>query len=155
RNGSISATGQNMCATSVSRSKLRLPALGNCASRRAAFVLSIVVISFHSPVIYTRASTFVFDAPTTPPASVETRTNYVNGSISAEAAGPFAGTNINSLLGASAFYDRGLNGANSVIANIEEGHIWNGHETLTHVLQIPNHPAALNEFDRHATWVGM
>ena len=66
-----------------------------------------------------------------------------------------SGTNINALLGAGTFYNHGYTGTNAVIANIEAGHIWNGHETLTHVLQIPNHPAALNEFDRHATWVGM
>jgi hypothetical protein len=41
-----------------------------------------------------------------------------------------------------------------VIASIEGGHIWSGHETLAHALQLPNHPSALNEFDRHATWVG-
>ena len=65
------------------------------------------------------------------------------------------GTNINTLLGADAFYSQGYTGTNAVIANIEAGHIWSGHETLTHVQQIPNHPSALNEFDRHATWVGM
>ncbi len=80
---------------------------------------------------------------------------YVSGSISAEAPGPVAGTDINSLLGAGMFYGQGYTGTNTVIANIEEGHIWNGHETLTHVLQIPHHPAALNEIDRHATYVGM
>ncbi len=90
-----------------------------------------------------------------PDAVVEARSAYVNGSISAEAPGPFLGTDINSLLGARTFYNPGYTGTNSLMANIEMGHIWNGHETLTHVLQIPNHPAALNEFDRHATSVGM
>ena len=65
------------------------------------------------------------------------------------------GTDINAFLGAGTFYSHGYTGTNAVIANIEAGHIWSGHETLTHVLQIPNNPAALNEFDRHATCVGM
>jgi hypothetical protein len=64
------------------------------------------------------------------------------------------GTNINTLLGADTFYSHGHTGTNAAMASIEAGHIWSGHETLTHVEQIPNHPAALNEFDRHATWVG-
>jgi hypothetical protein len=65
------------------------------------------------------------------------------------------GTNINTLLGADAFYSQGYTGTNAVVANIESGHAWSGHETLTHVIQIPNHPAALNELDRHATWTAM
>jgi len=48
---------------------------------------------------------------------------YVSGSISAEAPGPFTGTNINALVGATTFYDHGFTGTNAVIANIEEGHI--------------------------------
>ena len=40
------------------------------------------------------------------------------------------------------------------MANIEAGYIWNGHETLSHVANIPTYGAA-GEFDRHATWVGM
>jgi len=86
---------------------------------------------------------------------VESRGAYVGGNISAEASGPFTGTDINVLVGAGTFYSHGYTGTNVVIANIEAGHIWSGHETLTHALQIPNHPAALNEFDRHATYVGM
>jgi hypothetical protein len=90
-----------------------------------------------------------------PGATVQTRGAYVSGSILAESPGPVVGTSINALVGAATFYDHGFTGTGAVIANIDGGHIWNGHETLTHVLQIPNHPAALNEFDRHATWTGM
>jgi hypothetical protein len=82
------------------------------------------------------------------------RAAYVDGS-GAPAQGPLTGTSINSLLGADAFYDRGFTGTRVTIASIEGSHIWNGHETLAHVLQIPNQPIVLNEADRHATWVGM
>ena len=40
------------------------------------------------------------------------------------------------------------------MANIEAGHIWNGHETLSQLTYIPTSGAA-GQFDRHATWVGM
>ena len=81
---------------------------------------------------------------------------YVSGPTpSAHLAGPLAGTNINSLVGAGTFYANGYTGANAAIANIEAGHIWSGHETLAHTVQIPGHVSSLNEVDRHATWVGM
>jgi hypothetical protein len=115
------------------------------------------------PAITARGSTIEFDASMKSPAViafdpdaiVAARGAYVSSSLSGEAPGPVAGTNVNALLGASTFYDHGYTGTNAVIANIEAGHIWSGHEALAHVLQIPNHPLALNEFDRHATWVGM
>jgi hypothetical protein len=79
---------------------------------------------------------------------------YVTGRIPTNVKGPIVGgKNINTLVGADAFYDQGYTGTNAVIANIEGGHIWSGHETLTHVQQIPQHPSVLGEFDRHATWV--
>src|SRR4051812_49861844 len=60
--------------------------------------------------------------------------------------GPFTGTvNMNTLLGADRFYNAGFTGTNSVMANIEAGRVWNGHETLTHVTYIPNN-AATSEF---------
>lgn len=69
--------------------------------------------------------------------------------------GAFVGTYVmNTLLGADRFYNAGYTGTNAVMANIEAGYIWNGHETLTHVTQIPTSGAS-GEFDRHATWVGM
>jgi hypothetical protein len=80
---------------------------------------------------------------------------YVSGRVPTDVKGPVrGGTNINTLLGADAFYDQGFTGTNAVVTSIEAGHIWSGHETLSHVLQIPNHPSGLNEFDRHHTWVG-
>jgi uncharacterized protein YjbI with pentapeptide repeats len=92
--------------------------------------------------------------PFDPDGLVEARGNYVSGRVPTDVKGPVrGGTNINSLVGADAFYSQGYTGTNAVIANIESGHVWNGHETLQHVLQIPNHPQSLNEIDRHPTWV--
>ncbi len=126
-----------------------------------ALLLSVVFQS--APAINALGATIEFDASATslaviafdPDAIDEGHDDYVTGANPAVAAGPVLGTDMNAFLGADAFYDRGYTGTNAVIANIEAGHIWSGHETLTHVLQIPNNPAALNEFDRHATWVGM
>lgn len=74
---------------------------------------------------------------------------------SGHAQGSFVGNyDMNTLLGANRFYNAGYTGTNAVMANIEAGYIWSGHETLGHVTQIPNSGGA-NEFDRHATWVGM
>jgi hypothetical protein len=63
--------------------------------------------------------------------------------------------NVNLLLGAQRFYNAGFDGAGAVMANIEAGYIWSGHETLGHVQQIPTSPSALGELDRHGTWVAM
>src|SRR5688500_12084210 len=40
---------------------------------------------------------------------------------------------INTLVGADRFYDQGFFGDGAVMANVEAGHVWNGHETLSHV----------------------
>ncbi|CAK0777332.1 hypothetical protein CCP3SC15_570005 [Gammaproteobacteria bacterium] len=60
--------------------------------------------------------------------------------------------------------ERGIDPADrwTVTANIEAGHIWNGHQTLQHVNQFVNDPATQDsdqdpltpEYDRHATGVG-
>jgi hypothetical protein len=71
-------------------------------------------------------------------------------------AGPFVGAyDVNDLMGATRFYNAGLTGTNAVMANIEAGYIWSGHETLNHVGLIPTSGGATGEVDRHATWVGM
>ena len=59
------------------------------------------------------------------------------------------------MVGAQRFYNVGLTGTSAVMANIEAGYIWNGHETLSHVPLIPTSAGAAGEIDRHATWVGM
>jgi Subtilase family len=69
--------------------------------------------------------------------------------------GSFLGSvNLNSFLGADRFYNAGFTGTGAVIANIEAGHIWTGHEALAHTGLIPTSIGAAGEFDRHATWVG-
>src|SRR5262245_28601776 len=68
--------------------------------------------------------------------------------------GPFNGVNANQVVNAPRFYNAGYTGTRALMANIEAGYIWNGHETMTHVGLIPT-SGALGEFDRHATAVGM
>jgi hypothetical protein len=70
--------------------------------------------------------------------------------------GPFVGAyNLNHLLGSNRFYEAGLTGTSAVMANIEAGHIWTGHEALAHVGLIPSSPGATSEADRHSTWVAL
>src|SRR3954463_3495583 len=69
--------------------------------------------------------------------------------------GPVSGVYSNQVVGATRFYNAGYTGTRALMANIEAGYIWNGHETLTHVGLIPTTGAVLGEFDRHATVVGM
>jgi hypothetical protein len=76
----------------------------------------------------------------------------------------FNGIDINQLIGADQLYWQGYWGANAVIANVEAGLVWNGHETLTHVNNYFNDPsinvydpvthAIIPQFDWHATMVG-
>jgi hypothetical protein len=134
-------------------------------ARLRGIAVVVVTCSILSPfTAIAQAATIGFDAtkksqaviPFDPDAVSEVYNLYVSGRIPRNVKGPIVGgTNINSLVGADAFYSQGYTGTNAVIANVEGGHIWSEHETLTHVLQIQNHPQALNEFDRHATWVGM
>ncbi|MCC7474225.1 MAG: S8 family serine peptidase [Pirellulales bacterium] len=80
---------------------------------------------------------------------------YLQNPLPSPQAGAFAGTyNLNTIMGANRFYNAGFTGTQAVMANIEAGYIWNGHETLAHVTNIPT-SGATGEVDRHATWVGM
>jgi uncharacterized protein YjbI with pentapeptide repeats len=127
-------------------------------------IAMVIGIALHeTPAAIVRGATIEFDAtaksqaviPFDPDAVFDAEGLYLSGRVPTNVKGPVpSGTNINTLLGADAFYDQGFTGTNAVVASIEAGHIWSGHETLSHVLQIPNHPSALNEFDRHNTWVG-
>ena len=72
------------------------------------------------------------------------------------APGPFTGAVYsNQVVGATRFYDAGYTGTRALMANVEAGYIWSGHETLSHVGLIPTSGFALGEFDRHSTVVGM
>lgn len=69
--------------------------------------------------------------------------------------------NINHDLGASSYYSRGYTGSTAIVANIEAGHIWNGHSTLGHVDAFINGPGTVAQlqghqaaYDSHATRVG-
>lgn len=75
----------------------------------------------------------------------------------------FGGMNVNAFLGANRFYSAGYDGTGVNVANIEGGHIWNGHQDLDAPGQVRYIPAAPNTVaatsginaavDRHATWV--
>ena len=74
----------------------------------------------------------------------------------------FNGVYVNDLVGASTFYNLGFGGSRAIVANIEAGAIWNGHETLVgRVSQFIADPTIvtgggtqLGQFDWHATLVG-
>jgi len=73
--------------------------------------------------------------------------------------GPFSGSLVNDLVGADRFYDAGYTGSNATASNIEAGHIWNGHSSLTHITQFSHETGSdagsqTGQVDRHATWVG-
>jgi hypothetical protein len=72
----------------------------------------------------------------------------------------FAGGDVGTLVGADTFYTNGITGQGAVMANVEAGHIWDGHETLQHVTSFVHHAQAWGAttadlYDRHASWVGM
>lgn len=70
---------------------------------------------------------------------------------------------LNSFLGADRYYDHStpITGQNATAANLEAGHIWNGHETLQHVETFINSDDTFDGggveplYDRHATWAAM
>jgi hypothetical protein len=77
-----------------------------------------------------------------------------------------AGVDVGALLGADAFYSRGITGQGTRTANVEGGHIWNAHETLLHVNEFAHDPTAWDDpgtmdnqqkdlVDYHATAIGM
>jgi hypothetical protein len=71
----------------------------------------------------------------------------------------FNGVYVNELIGAGTFYGLGFAGSRAVVANVEAGAIWNGHDSLVgRVSQYVKDPAItgtqLGQFDWHATMVG-
>jgi hypothetical protein len=71
----------------------------------------------------------------------------------------FNGVYINEVIGADAFYNQGFGGQRAVIANIEAGTIWGGHETMQgRTIQTLYDPSItgtqLGQADWHATFVG-
>lgn len=78
-------------------------------------------------------------------------------------AGAGGSINVNLLLGADRYYNNStpITGQGSITYNLEAGHIWNGHESLSQVTQFSQTTenwgggTAAPLVDRHATWVGM
>jgi hypothetical protein len=70
----------------------------------------------------------------------------------------FNGLYINQAIGAFTYYQQGYFGTDAIIANVEAGYIWNGHETLMHLDTYLSNPdvvaSSLGQFDWHATMVG-
>lgn len=74
--------------------------------------------------------------------------------------GPF--TFVNDAVGAGIFYNTGLFGSRSVIANVEAGYVWGGHEVFNRagsglgpaVARLVAAPGVTGELDFHATMVG-
>lgn len=88
---------------------------------------------------------------TTPPSSLATTT---------VGSGTF---DINAFLGATRYYGHStpITGQNTIATNLEAGHVWNGHEALTHVTTFTQSAGAWGGgsvaplYDRHATWAGL
>ena len=70
---------------------------------------------------------------------------------------------VNSVVGWDTFFNAGYRGASTVIANIEAGHVWAGHEVFVRAPDATNgvtnfvsaEPGLTNELDFHATWSAM
>jgi len=71
---------------------------------------------------------------------------------------------VNAFLGANRYYGYStpITGQNTISTNLEAGHVWNGHEALTHVTAFTQGAEAWGGgasatplFDRHATWAGL
>jgi hypothetical protein len=70
---------------------------------------------------------------------------------------------VNAFLGATRYYGHStpITGQNTIATNLEAGHVWNGHEALTHVTTFTQGTAAWGGgsvaplYDRHATWAGL
>lgn len=70
---------------------------------------------------------------------------------------------VNTFLGADRYYGHTtpITGQNTIATNLEAGHIWDGHEALTHVTTFTQGTSAWGGgsvaplYDRHATWAGL
>jgi len=71
--------------------------------------------------------------------------------------------NVNAFLGAGRYYGHTtpITGQNTITTNLEAGHVWNGHEALSHVTSFTQSAGAWGGggvaplYDRHATWAGL
>ena len=75
--------------------------------------------------------------------------------------GTFTGADVAGLIGATTFYSQGYTGTRAIASNIEAGHVWDGHESLSHATSRTNDASAPSStfvtpaYDRHATRVAM
>jgi hypothetical protein len=110
--------------------------------------LSRVAIAFIVAGAVSNATKFVrADLVGDTPATISTDPNPATG----------LSTVINTLVGADRFYAAGYFGNNAMIANVEAGYVWNGHETLGNVTSyVSNAPIdqLTPQYDYHATMVG-
>jgi hypothetical protein len=108
-------------------------------------VVSVCAVT--APLLAGTASLTRADLLADEPATISTDPNPATG----------FSTVINVLVGADRFYAAGYFGSNAMIANVEAGYVWNGHETLGNVTSyISNAPIdqTAPQFDFHATMVG-
>lgn len=60
---------------------------------------------------------------------------------------------VNAFIGANSFYNAGYTGSSAIVANIEAGNAWDGHESMSNLTQfLQTGTTATGEYDRHATW---
>lgn len=139
----------------------RRPATSTALLRLTPLVLALATASVQAGILTLEemGSGVAGTAPTPVLAPVESGQNDLQSSVPAL----FNGADVGTIVGANRFYNAGIFGQGAITANVEAGHIWNGHETLGHVSVFQNDPGTFDsdgnpatpEYDRHATWVGM
>jgi len=116
------------------RSFAALPTTPVVSVKSAPAVSVPSTITVEEPVMTRRAVPFVVptDGFSTPTTAVQINTAF---------------------LGANTFYlaTTPITGQNAIVANIEGGHVWNGHDGLTHLSQFITGAGAVNQFSSHAT----
>ena len=75
-------------------------------------------------------------------------------SSNADSSSIFNGVNINQIIGAETFYQNGYWGTSAIVANVEAGYVWNGHDTLGQVSTYVSDSSVTGQYDYHATMVG-
>ena len=133
---------------------MKIPsALTAVSFRLAAFAVTFVVV-FAIAAVYsiaaaeeTTSATYTFD-----PDAEWSGVNYLQTNVPTASED---GLDVNAFVGVDRFYAAGITGQGAIIANVEAGHIWDGHETLLHVSELYTPTGARGDYDKHATWVGM
>lgn len=163
--------------TAVRTTKPATHNTGHAARRGAVAAIAIftMVSSASALTPITPISPYLVDAaiPSTPTAlptipQYQVTSSAINAALAALHTNPsIVSTNpdpqtgsltvINLQVGAGRFYNAGYYGFTAAIANVEAGHIWNGHEMLGNVSTYLNDPSIdqpQRQYDFHATMVG-